>query len=245
MGFQFPMPLLSLLSFEATSSPGAEFLFAFLNSFSIRSDPVKDHLIYRRSFSFHLESNTDPAVSSESPIGSVEPVYLLPDLNSTTQLSILPVFKLSPQVIWGLYMESKLHPFHLLEADMISLPTLLLLFLQGPWGSQSSKEQNWIIFPVIQVQTWGHWEGNGRALCDGNRPEPSPSWAPVLGEECLSLLQGVSLSSTLQKWLEVTWLGLQLRQVIPVLLPHQWKWDNNATLPFRKGQREFSLISEK
>lgn len=61
MGFQFPVPLLSLLSFEAKSSPGAEFLFAFPNSFSIRSDPVKDHLIYRRSFSFYLESNTDPA----------------------------------------------------------------------------------------------------------------------------------------------------------------------------------------
>lgn len=64
MGFQFPVPLLSLLSFEATSSPGAEFLFAFPNSFSIRSDPVKDHLIYRRSFSSPLESNTDPVKSA-------------------------------------------------------------------------------------------------------------------------------------------------------------------------------------
>lgn len=70
-----------------------------------------------------------------------------------TQLSILPVFMLSPQVIWDLYMESKLHLFHFLETDMISLPSLLLLFLRGPWCSQSSKEVNWIIFPVIQVQT--------------------------------------------------------------------------------------------
>lgn len=64
MGFQFPLPLLSSSLFEATSSPGAEFLFAFQNSFSMRSDPVKDHLIYRRSFSFHVESNTDPEKSA-------------------------------------------------------------------------------------------------------------------------------------------------------------------------------------
>lgn len=64
MGFQFPVPLLPSLLFEATSSPGAEFLFAFQNSFSIRSDPVRDHLIYRRSFSFYLVSNTDPAKSA-------------------------------------------------------------------------------------------------------------------------------------------------------------------------------------
>lgn len=60
----FPIPLLSLLSFEATSSPAAEFLFAFPNSLNIRSDPVKDYLIYRRSFSFYLESNADPAKSA-------------------------------------------------------------------------------------------------------------------------------------------------------------------------------------
>lgn len=78
-------------------------------------------------------------VSSESPLGSVEPVYLLPDLNSTTQLSILPVFKLSPQVIWALYMESKLHLFHLLETDVDFIAYPVAAVLTGAMGLPKFK----------------------------------------------------------------------------------------------------------
>lgn len=172
----------------------------------------------------------------------MEPVYLLPDLNSTTQLSILPVFKLSPQVTWDLCMESKLHLFHLLETDMISLPALLLLFLRGLWGSQSSKEVNWIIFPVIQMQTWGHGEWNGRPLCEGSGPDCSPSWVPLFCGGFLSHCR-VSIWAALCK--NGSWRGVWDFSwgKWPVLL--LWNRDSNSTLPFKRGQREFSLINEK
>lgn len=93
--FQFPLPPLSLTLFEATSSPGAEFLFTFPNSFSIRSDPVL------WSFSSNW-SNLDPSkVSSESPVDSAEPVYLLPDLNSATQLSFFACFQVKSTIHLG------------------------------------------------------------------------------------------------------------------------------------------------
>lgn len=57
-----------------------------------------------------------------------------------TQLSILPVFMLSPQVIWDLYMESKLHLFHFLETDMISLPSLFCCSCGGHGAAKVQKK---------------------------------------------------------------------------------------------------------
>lgn len=123
--------------------------------------------------------------------------------------------------------------------------------LTGAMGQPKFKKGELDCIPC-KVQTWGHWEWNERPLCDGSRPDCSPSRVPLFkltpcSRDAYPCCR-VSIWAALCKnglWLEVRWLGFQVEQLTTVLVPHLWNRDNNSTLPFKRGQREFSLINEK